>query len=211
MRLKFTKEHREFWRTRKINWATHYGNWDHPHRFLITKILCQFGWLSLMELGCGAGANLANIVRKIQNRQLGGVDINQDAIKEASKVLTGAFLRVGSVEDLPMSDKATDVILSDMCLIYVDPFKIGKENKGIRRVARNNVVLCEFHSESWYDRMKLRISSGYNSYNYKKLLEKYGFYDIQMLKLTEKDWPGGNPQKTFAYIIKATVPKRNYY
>ena len=79
--------------------------------------------------------------------------------------------------------------------------------KEIKRLARNYVLLCEFHSKSWYNRASLKINSGYNAYNWVKLLKKHGFRDIATHKISEKDWPGGNPQKTFGYLILAKVPK----
>ena len=171
-------------------------------------MLRNFSWLSLIEVGCGSGANLVNIVKHFPGRQLGGVDVNPDAIQLAQDTLKNALLKVGSGDDIMLSDNSTDVVLSDMCLIYVGPRKIKKYLEEMKRIARNYIVLCEFHSTSWWNRLALKINLGYNAYNYDKLLEKLGFYDIQMYKLKEEDWPDGNPQKTFAYIIMARVPKR---
>jgi len=203
-----TNKWKKYWEDRKIDWKESYQNWDHPHRFLITEVLRPLVWISLIEIGVGGGANLMNILRKLPGKQVGGVDISQDAIDLCNKTFKGGVFKVGSADDMMMSDKATDVLLSDMCLIYVDPFKIDKYIKEIKRVTRKYVVLCEFHSDSLWNRTALRINSGYNAYDYKKLLKKHGFYDIISMKVSEKYWPGGSPQKEFAYIILATVPKR---
>ena len=202
-----TAQHKKYWGSRKIDWATHYGNWDHPHRFVISSILSKLPWFSLIEIGCGAGANLINIVKNIPGRQLGGVDVNPDAIETAQKFLTGAMLRVGSGDDVMLSDKSVDVILTDMMLIYVSPRNIDSYIKELRRLARNYVVLCEFHHSSFIKRLLLRLKTGYNAYNYEKLLQQHDFYDILTYKLTEKDWPGGDPQRSFGNIIVARVPK----
>lgn len=204
-----TKKHIEYWKNRKIDWKTSYlDTWNHPHRNVISHVLSTFPWMSLFEIGCGSGANLVNIIKRYPHKQLGGVDINSDAIELARQTLQGGFFKVGSALDLMVSDDAVDVTLSDMCLIYVDPSKIDTALGEIKRITRNHVIFCEFHSKSFYDRIKLRLTSGYHAYNYEKLLEKHGFYDIETYKLTEEMWPGGNPQKTFGFIIKAKVPKR---
>ena len=208
MRIRSTNKWKEYWEQRKIDWKESYQNWDHPHRFLITNILKSLPWLSLIEIGVGGGANLMNILRGTQGKQVGGIDVSQDAIDLCNKTFKGGLFKVNSADDIMLSDKATDVVLSDMCLIYVDPWQIDRYIKEIKRITRKYVVLCEFHSTSWWNRVALRINSGYNAYDYKKLLTKHGFYDIIIYKIPEEAWPGGQPQKTFAYIIVATVPKR---
>lgn len=206
-----TKKWVKYWSERKINWRDHYvSTYNHPHRHIISSILSQFNWGSLMEIGVGAGANLINIVKKIPGKQLGGIDVSADAIKTAEECFTGGYFKVGGVEDIPMSDNATDVILSDMCLIYLDPRTIDKAMSEIKRVARNYIVFCEFHHNSWFKRLKLRLTSGYFAYNYKTLLEKHGFYDIIIRKLPPESWENHDPQKTYAYIITARVPKRKF-
>lgn len=215
--LKFfrsTNHHKKYWRERRIDWKQSYtSTWNHPHRALISAVLKTFNWLSLIEIGCGSGANLINIIKTFPGRQVGGVDINPDAIEQATKTFNGGYFKVGSGDDIMMSDDSTDCVLSDMCLIYVGPKEIKKYLNEMKRIGRHHIVLCEFHSDSWWNRMALRFNSGYYAYNYDKLLKKLGYYDIIKLKLRPEDWPeedgtpGGEPQKTFCYIIKARIIK----
>lgn len=203
-----TKQHKKFWEKRKIDWVAHYQNWDHPHRFLITHILTSFQWHSLIEIGCAVGANLINIVNQLPGKQVGGIDLNPDAIAQAEKNFIGGLFKVNSADNIMMSDNMTDVILSDMVLIYVADRDIDRYLKEIKRVARNHVVLCEFDSTSWWDRFRLKLSTGYNAHDYEKRLKKLGFYDIIKYKMPPDLWEGGEPQKTFCHIIVARVPKR---
>lgn len=206
--FKTTNKWKHYWSHRKIDWKARYFNWDHPHRYLISAALSQFNWVSLVEVGVGAGANLKNILQNFKDRQLGGIDISADAIAVAKKEFTGGLFKVGSVEDIMLSDDSTDVVLSDMCLIYIGPRKIDKAIEEIKRVARQYVVLCEFHHTSWFARLWLRIIEGYNAYDYKKLLERHGFYNIDVYKIPKKFWEGGKPQETYGYITIARVPRR---
>lgn len=201
--MKSTKKWTDWWKNRKIDWKQHYGNWEHPHRLVIVRILKSLNWLSLFEIGCGAGANLTTILKYFKGKQVGGADINEDAITQAQKSFPNGLFKVNSADDLMLSDKSVDIILSDMCLIYVSPRHIKKYIREIKRVSRSFVVLCEFHSESWWKRLKLKLNSGYNAYNWKKLLEKEGFYDVFLYKLKPEDWPGGNPQKDYGYVVVA--------
>ncbi len=213
MRIKSTEKHKKWWADRKIDWKTSYQNWQHPHRDLLTNVLSTLQFTSLIEIGCGGGANLMNIANRLKNKQLGGVDVNKDAIELCQKTFANGLFKVNSADNVMLSDKSTDITLSDMVLIYAGPTKIDKYIKEVRRITRNYVVFCEFHSKNWWNKLALRVNSGYNAYDYNKLLAKHGFYDIVSYKLQDKDWPGEDgqvhePQKTFAHIIVARVPKR---
>lgn len=209
MKVPSTKHWTRWWRDRQLDWRKSYQNWDHPHRFLISAALTRFHWFSLFEVGVGAGANLINILHHFKDKQLGGCDVNADAIRAATQATANtAILRQGSVEDIMLSDSSTDAVLSDMCLIYVGPLHIRKALREMRRIGRFKVVLCEFHSSSLLKRLWLRYTSGYHAYNYRKLLAGLGFYDINLYKIPERYWPGGEPQQTFGYLITASIPPR---
>ena len=120
-----TKQNADWWARRQIDWKSSYlDTWDHPHRSVISAILSNFSWLSLIEVGCGPAPNLINIIKKFKGRQLGGVDVNPEAIALAKKTFTDGLFKVCPGNDVMLSDKATDVTLTDMALIYVAPLKI---------------------------------------------------------------------------------------
>lgn len=209
--LKTTASHERYWRERKVNWKTAYfDTWNHPHRFMISNILKTFHWMSLLEVGCGAGANLANIVMSHpKNKQLGGTDVNPEAIEYAQQAFQGAFFKVCPVDDIMMSDSSVDVILTDMTLIYVDPRKIDDVIEELKRIARIRLVLCEFHCESWLQRILIRMKTGYNAYDYVKLLEKHGLHDVVRYKIPSEAWPGGL-QESHGYVVVAKIPRRKF-
>lgn len=202
-----TNQFKQWWARRNIDWQKEYSEtWNHPHRYFITANLLQMNWGSLIEIGCGSGPNLINIVRNTKGKQIGGVDISPQAIETARKTFKNAVLSVGPGDDVFMSDKSSDIILSDMMLIYVGPRKINRYIQEMKRLARNYIVLSEFHSSSWWERFKLRLFSGHNSYNYRKLLEKHGFYDISINKYPPNSWPEDDNNK-FRRLIIAKTPK----
>ena len=199
------KNHKKYWKNRKIDWNQAYFNLDHPHRDLIIRALRGMKFATVYEIGCGAGANLYKIQQTFGVR-VGGIDINPDAIEEAKKHLRiDSIMEASDIDSIFMNDKSVDVLLSDMTLIYIGPLKMRKVMKEIVRITRRHILLVEFHSTSFWKRLRLYFKTGYFSYNYRKLLEKYGFYDVEAYKLKEEDWPGGEPQKTFGYIIKAKI------
>ena len=152
-----TKHHKRYWADRKIDWEKEYtATWNHPHRLLICEVLKQFEWKSLIEIGCGSGANLIKIVKTFAGIQVGGIDINADAIEIAKKTFTPALLKVGTGDNIMFSDSSADVVLTDRMLIYVSPRSIHKYIKEIKRIGRNRIVLCEFYEPRWYKRLLLR-------------------------------------------------------
>ncbi|MBI5573480.1 MAG: class I SAM-dependent methyltransferase [Elusimicrobia bacterium] len=158
--------------------------------------------MSLFEIGCGPGANLLKIIKEIPKKQIGGIDVNPDAIELAKKIFNNGVFQVGCADDIMLSDKSSDVVLSDMVLIYVSPKDIRRHIQEIYRITRNYVVLCEFHAKSRWKRLLLKIRTGYNAHNFQKLLEQNGFYDVSFVKMREVDWPGF-PQNEYGYLIIA--------
>lgn len=204
-----TKKWADWWKNRKISWKEHYMTPNHPHRLLIVEVLKKIPWMSLLEVGCGAGANLVAIVKAIPDKQVGGIDINKDAIDFAQKQFVNGLFKINPADDIMISDKSTDIVLTDMLMIYVTPWKIKRYLKEFKRISRNYVVFCEFYTDRWWEKVALKWKEGYNAYNYKRLLEKNGFYDIQLYKLPKEFWPESDLQQKFAHIIVARVPK-NY-
>lgn|SRR3990167_1399018 len=198
-----TEQNKKYWAKRK-GWEEYQNTADHPHRHFITHILKQLNWISLMEIGCGSGPNLINITKGIEGKQLGGVDINPEAIELCQKTFKGGHFRVGSAENILMTDKGTDLVLSDSFLMYIGPLKINRYIKEIARVARNTVVLHEFHNKNWFRRQWLRVFSGRHCYSWKRLLEKNGFYDVQLIKMPvfEEDY-----EQDCRYLVLAKPPK----
>ena len=207
--LKSTKKHTKYWSDRVMNWEKDYfDTWTHPHRALIVHMIKGMPVGNLWEVGCGGGANIMRIMHDLPGFQeahrIGGSDVNADAIEFCIKKFGGGLWHVESGENLMMSDKSIDLLLTDMALIYVDPFKIDKYLKEFKRVSKGYVLFCEFHSNSWWKRLKARLG-GYHVYDYRKRLEKLGYYDIMVQHIPEPYWPGTDNNTEFRSIISARV------
>jgi ubiquinone/menaquinone biosynthesis C-methylase UbiE len=168
-------------------------------------ILRSVPFVSLWEVGVGGGANLIRVVKEMKGKQLGGSDVYPDAVALCRETFKNGLFHVETGDNLMMSDKSVDVILSDMCLIYVDPLRIDDYLKEFKRVGRSYVVLCEFHSKSWWKRQWARFTSGYHVYDYQKRLEKLGYFNIQVQHIPERLWPGTDRNTEFRSIITARV------
>lgn len=207
MRFKTTAQHEKYWKERKIDWKKQYTDtWNHPHRQFLVWALQSFQWVSLWEVGCGPGANLIKITKEMKDKQLGGSDINPEAIELARQTFKGGKFHVETIDDMLLSDDSVDVVLSDATLIYYGSRTIDKAIAEMVRIARNHIVLCEFHGTVWWKRWWLWVTTGYNAYNYEELLEKHGCHSIQIIKLPPTFWEGF-PWQPWGYIIIAKVTK----
>lgn len=207
IRFKTTKQHSDYWKNRKIDWNQAYlSTWDHPHRTLLVQVLKTLPFISLWEVGCGPGANLMKIVKELGSKQLGGSDINADAIELARKTFANGRFKVESVDNLMMSDDSVDIVLSDATLLYYSPLRVKKAIKEMKRIGRNYIVLCELYEKNWLKRMWYALRKGYYMHDYKTLLEKENCYDIRVLKIPKQFWEG-TPWEEHGYIIVASIIK----
>jgi ubiquinone/menaquinone biosynthesis C-methylase UbiE len=207
-RFRTTKAHKSWWQKRQQDWKFELSGWSHPHRQIIVEMLKEVPWLSLIEVGVGSGANLKRILQYFHDRQLGGADVNENAIEFCKKAFKGGHFFVDSGDRILLSDKSTDVLLSDMTYIYVGPRDIKRYLKEVIRITRSYIIICEFHSTKWWERLWWKIIDGKNIYNWKKLLSKMDFYDIIEYKLTKEDWPESPAHQKYCSVFMAKVPKK---
>lgn len=172
---------------------------------MILGALRSFNWFSLWEVGCGPGANLMSIVKMFKNVQVGGNDINEDAIKLAKETFVGGRFHVESSDDILLSDNSVDVMLSDAHLIYFGPRKVKKVLHEMYRSTRKFIVLFEYHERSFWRRLLIRLQTGYNAYDYRSLLESTGFYSVRVIKMPPQLWPDTNWQR-YGHLIIAKKP-----
>jgi len=196
---------RKYWKGRTLGWRQSYTDVGHPHRQVIIDKLRGFGiFRSILEVGCGAGANLYKIKQIYPGADVGGIDWSASAIEEAKRILPKAtVLQVGEAQDIYISNKGADILLSDMCYIYLGKKNFREAIKEAKRVARIGVIFCEFNETNWFKRLGVKMLTGYNAYDYRKELSEAGFYDIEIQKLTTTDWPGTERERGLRCIITA--------
>ena len=206
-----TGRHKHYWKFRSIDWEVDYFTPHHFKRDLVVSIIKDLNIKSVFEVGCASGANLARIKEELPMVEIGGCDIAPKAIEAAKRLLgdNAEVLEVCSADEIFLSDKSVDVVLTDMCLIYIDPFHINKAIKEFNRISRNYVMFVEFHDLKWWKRIPCALFNGYNLYNYEKLLKRHGFYDIKTWEVRNLEI--GHTGKTVThqsdiYLFKRKIP-----
>lgn len=214
-----TKQNEDYWRNRHIDWKHAYWTPEHPHRDFMINMLKVTPPKSVLEIGCGCGANLYRIKKEFPECHIAGCDINPDAVRTAMEVFKKEFpnaqfadkttawisdseidFRVGDVTAIPFHGEYYDLVLTDAMLIYIAPDKIKRALREIRRVGYEKMMFIEFHSESWLKRWGLRRASRNNAYNYFRLLSDNHFKHINITKLPKGTFEG-EPWDTFGHII----------
>jgi SAM-dependent methyltransferase len=151
-----TEDTMAFWAAqRDPAWVEGYrDSWDRPYRRVLVEQISSVEPLSsVLELGCHAGPNLRLLAARFPNARVMGVDVNEAALAEARRSLTG-FPNVtvacgdlrGELERL--EDRSVDCVVSCFVLAYVDPSEIGGVLEQAWRVARKGLALMEPHPRS---------------------------------------------------------------
>ena len=202
--MDYFKVVKQFWQERKSQRIYEYLNTvNHPHRKLITDELKKFEpFKSLLEIGCGAGANLVNIHKEFPNVCLAGIDINHIAILKAQEQLPDVILIEASVENIPFADKVFDVVLSSALLIYIDIGRIKQVIEEMIRVCRKGFILIELEGMSRVG----ELEGDYWCRDYKRLLEDYKV-EVYKQKIPKEIWDTPPWEKNgFIYVCHLPSP-----
>ena len=95
---------------------------------------------SILELGCGTGANLRALNRCYSYTKLTGVDLNQDALEKAPSY---ARTVKASVLDWQPDDE-WDLVITKGLLIHVAPEYLPRAYATILKAASRLVLVCEY-------------------------------------------------------------------
>jgi SAM-dependent methyltransferase len=144
---------------RETYWASQTGYHEHrapeeqdvgaqefSQRFVREWLLPLGG--SFLELGCGAGRNLAELRRQAQDVELSGIDVNAGALEVARRSVAGGAFSVGSLYDLgEVPDRSVDVVFTTGVLMHVPHERVDAVVQEMLRIARVAVVHSELHGQ----------------------------------------------------------------
>jgi SAM-dependent methyltransferase len=192
-----------------------------PHRaWLVDKILTHLestpqekalsNHTSILEIGCGCGANLEVIARRAPFLRLIGIDISSASIsvgrdRFAEIGLRDITLIEGKADDLSaFSDASIDVVFTDAVFLYIGPDKIKTCIEEMRRISRRAIILLEMHidgigSDGVYTR------DGFVR-DYRALCNHFSD-DIKLTCMPKDKRPAGRWPK-YGTLIEVTLPRQ---
>lgn len=181
----------------------------------------DFEKMSVLEIGCGPGGNLIEIIKRSPSN-LVAVNISNDMVELAKNntLNTIKILKIDG-ETLPFSDSEFDIVFSVTVLQHnTDEEKLRKLISEICRVSKKKIYL--------FERIEKKIKGNIFNYGrpvsyYNKLCNAYGFYltstqyiNIQVSYfisgairkvLNRRTRKEGEPLNRFSLILqKATLP-----
>ena len=160
-----------FWKFRSLSTAKKYiDNTKLEHRATFVNILSKYKMKSLLEIGCGNGANIWVIQNQYNNNDVSytGVDISPAAIELAKSReydnKNVEFYKDDAIEFLKKSDTLYDVILVDAVLMYMTESEV-KKILNILYQKGKLIILSELASSS-----VMELNENGFIHNYEKIL-----------------------------------------
>jgi len=101
---------------------------------------------SVLEIGCGQGANLAPIARRLDPADVWGVDVNAVAIDRARANAPGANVVLSRARELPFRDRFVDLTFTVGALIHQPEESLAGVIDEIVRCSAKFVLWAEYHA-----------------------------------------------------------------
>lgn len=100
---------------------------------MMMKRINQHPFKTLLDVGCGTGTLLSMILDKYDDIEISGIDISEEMLKEAKKILgTKAELVTGHSDYLPWEDKSFDAIICNASFHHFpEPINVLREMKRV--------------------------------------------------------------------------------
>lgn len=181
-----------------------FKKYSHQCRNDVVELLEKEDFDNLLDLDCGTGLLLEQILEKIPDANVSGFDYGLERIEKAKKRFDGKDIdfQFGQAINLPYEDNSFDVIVSTTTFHhYEQPKKVLNE---VYRVLKPNgtFIICDTYLGSmlrYLNKISKPVNevSGMNLYSKKdiwRLLNAAGFTGIKW-KLLNK----------YAYLVKATA------
>jgi ubiquinone/menaquinone biosynthesis C-methylase UbiE len=107
---------------------------------------------SVLDVGCGKGFMLVDLVKALPGISIVGIDISDYAIKNSHE-LVSKNLRVANCSDLPFDDNSFDLVISINTIHNLDKKGVIKSVQEIERVKKKNSYIVV---DGWDSRQEKR-------------------------------------------------------
>jgi ubiquinone/menaquinone biosynthesis C-methylase UbiE len=150
---------------------------------------------SVLDIGCGGGANVECLLRMYPSSQVDGIDYSEESVaisrrKNARALGKRCAIKLGTVSALPYGDEAFDIVTA-FETVYFWPDIEGDINE-VRRVLRCGGTFlicndaCDPNDETWSSRIDgMRI---YSQNELADLLSRQGFSGIACTVHAKHGW-----------------------
>ncbi len=110
------------------------------------QILATTNPRRILEVGCNVGANLRPLARRLEPRQVWGVDVNRKALAEVSRGLPGVNAFCSVARELPFADRCFDLTFTAGVLIHQPEATLARVMAELVRCSGRYVLSCEYYA-----------------------------------------------------------------
>ena len=128
---------------RRINYGGyHYieGRWEKVARLMVKHYNLPKA-PKILDIGCGKGFLLFDLLKVLPDAEINGIDVSQYAI-ENSKEEVRDSLQVGNATHLPWADNTFDLVISINTLHNFHNFELNSALREMERVGKQYKYLC---------------------------------------------------------------------
>ena len=128
---------------RRINYGGyHYikGRWEKVARFMVKHYNLSKA-PKILDIGCGKGFLLFDLLKILPDAEIHGIDISQYAIGNSMEEVRDS-LQVGNATHLPWADNTFDLVISINTLHNLYNFELNSALREMERVGKQNKYLC---------------------------------------------------------------------
>lgn len=139
--------------------------------------LAQLQWLSLLEVGCGYGRLLHDVIREYSERKVVGVDFSFSQLKHGIDYLPPPVrCSQAYAHQLPFTAQSVDIIVTVAMLICIHPRELNAVLTEFKRVSRRYVVALEYAREHMQTpgRLRLMEEAPWHGHNYQAAFDACG-------------------------------------
>jgi ubiquinone/menaquinone biosynthesis C-methylase UbiE len=143
-------------------WAHSYDSVENKTRDLdkkaVQNILSQYGFLNVLELGCGTGKNTEWLAAKAQ--QVTAVDFSEIMLQKAKEKITLSnvtFIQADVTRPWPFEKEYFDLVTCNLILEHVQDLKVVFAEASRILQTGGNFFICELHPFKQYSGSKARF------------------------------------------------------
>jgi len=144
---------------------------------------------SVCDVGCGNGVFTGDIKQKFECNKLVGIDSNQYALEQASRLDFDKIIKVGDFtkDPIPIKDGSIDlVICKDVLEHLLDPLFLTREISRILKTDGYFLVHVPNHFPIW-GRLKFLFKNDIDTFSYFPESSRYDFPHIRFFTLTSME------------------------
>ena len=116
------------------------GYWKHDYRYTVHVVENRKKG-KLMDIGCGTGAFLEYVSKRVPELKLYGMDLSDGMVQEAGDRMTGrATICQGDSENMPLEDNQFDIVTCNMSIHHYPHAQIAVNE--MYRILNTGGILC---------------------------------------------------------------------